>query len=113
MRLKQLDDPRLEAERLSAQRKPSHRWLAELWLEIGDSDMAPSHALLAYEEAWADGPPYTRRYDLERAQEVLMKGGARVADAPYRASGKRQPLPWEDGVEAAIGRLRGVASRKE
>ncbi|PNY37272.1 hypothetical protein C2E31_08280, partial [Rhodopirellula baltica] len=64
--LGQLADPREEAERLAQLRDPAHRLLAQLWLELGDTEQAKKHARAAYEWAWADGEPYVRRYELTK-----------------------------------------------
>ena len=69
--LGQLADPRREAEQLANARRPSHRTLADLWLAIGDHEQAKKHALAAYRWAWADGEPYVRRYELNKARALL------------------------------------------
>lgn len=104
--LRQLPDPRHEAEQLSRAKVPSHRPLAELWLAIGDAEQAKKHALAAYEWAWADGEPYVRRYELNKARALLEQLGAEIPDLPRYDAANDEKLPWEDEVAAAIEKLR-------
>ncbi len=105
-RLNQLHDLRLEAERLSSARNPSHRALADLWLAQGDHERAQKHALAAYTWAWADGEPYVQRYELNKARALLEGLGVTVPNLPPYDLWKDEKLPWEDDVVAAIERLR-------
>lgn len=67
------DDARNEAERLAQLREAAHRYLAMLWLAIGDPEQAKKHALAAYRWAWADGEPYVHRYELTKTTELLVQ----------------------------------------
>jgi hypothetical protein len=69
--LGQLPDPSHEAEQLAASRNLDHRALAELWLAIGKSVPAKKYSFEAYKQAWADGEPYVRRYELNKARALL------------------------------------------
>ena len=71
--LGQLANPREEAERLAQLREPAHRLLAQLWLALGDPAQAKHHALAAYKDAWADGEPDVRRYELTQTTELLRQ----------------------------------------
>ena len=104
--LGQLPAPRCEAEQLAKAKRLSHRALAELWLAIGDRKQAKKHALAAYEWAWADGEPYVRRYELDKARALLTKLGAEVPKLPPYDPAKEEKLPWEDKVAEAIEKLR-------
>jgi hypothetical protein len=104
--LGQLADPQREAEQFVNARDPSHRALAELWLAIGDPEQAKKHALAAYKWAWADGEPFVRRYDLDKARALLEKLGAEIPNLPPYDPSKYEKLPWEDEVAAAIEKLR-------
>ena len=110
--LGQLADPRREAEQLANARRPSHRDLADLWLAIGDREQAKKHALAAYKWAWADGEPYVRRYELNKARALLEKLGAEIPNLPPYDPAKDEKLPWEDEVAAAIEKLRAEKEAK-
>ncbi len=104
--LGQLADPRREAEQLAQAKKPAHQPLAELWLAIGDREQAKKHALAAYKWAWADGEPYVRRYDLNKATTLLKQLGTEIPKLPPYDPAKDEKFPWEDAVVAAIEKLR-------
>ncbi|MFY9622428.1 MAG: SIR2 family protein [Pyrinomonadaceae bacterium] len=100
------EEARQEAEWMSAQRRPAHRYLALLWRAIGDAEQAQKHALSTYKWAWADGEPYVNRYALTKATELLNEMNIPIpALPPYRAE-KEEPFPWEAAVRAAIEKLR-------
>jgi tetratricopeptide (TPR) repeat protein len=102
-----LDEPEREAERVSRLRRPAHRLLAMLWLELGDREKARTHALEAYQEAWADGEPYVFRYELNVATRLLEELGEAVPQLPPYDAARAVRLPWEEAVESMIGpRLR-------
>ena len=82
--------------------------LAELWLAIGDREQAKKHALAAYKRAWADGEPYVRRYDLNKATALLTQLGTEIPKLPPYDPAKNEKLPWEDKVAAAIEKLRAA-----
>jgi tetratricopeptide (TPR) repeat protein len=44
-----------------------HNSAAEVYLALGEHDRAREQALAAYQSAWADGPPYTWWWGLDRA----------------------------------------------
>jgi len=104
--LGQLDDPPREAERLAQLRQPAHRYLAMLWLAIGDHDQAKHHALAAYRWAWADGEPYVHRYELTKTTELLQQMRVPIPTLPPYDPAQDEPFPWEVDVRAAIEKLR-------
>ena len=110
--LGRIPDPRDEAQQLANVRRPSHRSLGELWLVIGDREQAKKHALEAYKWAWADGEPYVRRYELNKARSQLEKLGAEIPNLPPYDPAKDEKLPWEDEVVAAIEKLRAEQEAK-
>jgi hypothetical protein len=105
IQLGQLSSPRLEAERLAGLRDPCHRFLAELWLVIGDQEMAKIHAQAAYIAAWADGEPYVARYELDKTYELLTKLGAEVPVLPPYDPAKEIKFAWEEELSAAMKEL--------
>ncbi len=104
--LGQLEDPRREAEQLAEASYINSLALAELWLAIGDPKQAKKHALAAYHRAWADGEPYVRRYELNKATALLTQLGVEIPNLPPYDPAKDEKFPWEDKVAAAIENLR-------
>lgn len=105
------DDARSEAERL-AQLVTGDRYLALLWLAIGDHEQAKQHALAAYRGAWADGEPYVNRYALTKATELLQQTNVPIPDLPPYDPAKDEPFSWEADVRAAIEKLRAEKAAK-
>ena len=83
-----------------------HRALADLWPAIGDREQATKHALAGYQWAWADGEPYVRRYELNKARALLEMLGAEIPNLPAYDPSKDEKFPCEDDVAAAIEKLR-------
>jgi hypothetical protein len=107
------DAARHEAERLSQLRQPDHRFLARLWLAIGDRAKAEHHALAAYRWAWADGEPYVNRYELTKTTELLQQMNVPVPALPPYDPSKDEPFPWEADVRAAIEKLKAQKEAKK
>lgn len=107
------DEARHEAERLSNLRGSAHRYLALLWREIGDFEQAAKYALAAYKWAWADGEPYVRRYELDKATELLRELNIPIPDLPPYDPAKDEPFPWEADVRKAIEKLRAEKEAKK
>jgi hypothetical protein len=110
--LQQLPDPRREAEQLAKARTRSSGTLADLWLAIGEIEEAKKQALTAYKWAWADGEPYVRRYELNKATTRLKQLGVEIPKLPLYDAAKDEKLPWEDEVVAAIEKLRAEKEAK-
>ena len=108
-----LADPRRDAEQLAKTRRPFHRALGNLWLAIGDREQATRHALAAYKWAWADGEPYVRRYELNKAHALLKELGVEVPDLPPYDAARDEKLPWEDAIAVAIENLRAEMEAKK
>jgi hypothetical protein len=108
-----LTDPSQEVERLAQLRNPAHRFLAQLWLALGDTEKARHHALAAYQWAWADGEPYVRRYELTKTTELLQQMNVPVPKLPPYDPSKDEKFPWEDDVVAAIEKLRAEKAAQE
>lgn len=108
-----LHDPKGEAERLETSGQYADRPLAELWLAIGDKAKAVKFAREAYTWAWADGEPYVRRYELNKAIELLKRLGEPPPTLPPYDPAKHPPFPWEADVLAAIERLKKKKAEKE
>jgi hypothetical protein len=106
VRLKQLYGTREEALRLSAVRNPAHLPLTELWLALGDSEHAAEHAKASYRRAWADGEPYARRYQLDRAKNLLRQLGEDIPALPVHDPSQDPVSPWEAEITATIREMR-------
>jgi len=100
------DDAGSEAERLAQMRQPAHRYLAMLWLALGEFDQAKHHALASYTWACADGEPYVNRYELTKTTELLQQMNVPIPTLPRYDPAKDEPFPWEADVRAAIEKLR-------
>ena len=105
LHLDQLPAVREEAARLAAERNPAHLELAELWLAIGEREQAALHAEAAYRYAWADGEPYVRRYELDRAKALLEQLGVEIPALPAYDPAEHPKFPWEYEIDAVITRL--------
>lgn len=106
VRLNQVSGAHEAALRLSAWRDPAHLALAELWYELGDPRLAAEHAKAAYRHAWADGEPYVRRYELDRAEDLLRQLGEDIPVLAVHDLPQDPVEPWEDRVTAAIEEMR-------
>jgi hypothetical protein len=104
--LDQLPGAREEAVRLSAGRNLAHLPLAELWHALGETERAIAHAKAAYRRAWADGEPYVRRYDLDRAMTLLRQLGEDIPALPAYDPAQNPVRPWEGEINAAIKAIR-------
>jgi tetratricopeptide (TPR) repeat protein len=111
--LGELAAPEEIAERLARGKKPNHRWLAELWLAMGNRRQAEKHAVIAYKETWADGEPYVDRCRLNKARALLKQLSVEIADPPPYDPTKDEKLPWEDDLAAAIEELREEKKARE
>ena len=95
-----------EAERLAQLRQPAYRYLAMLWLAIGDHEQAKVQALQAYKWAWADGEPYVHRYELTKTIELLQQMSVALPELPPYDQKRDESFPWELEVRAAINKLK-------
>jgi hypothetical protein len=93
---------RQDAERLAQWRRPADYFLARLWLALGDTEQAKHHALAAYRWAWADGEPYVRRYELNKATKLLQQLNVPLPNLPPYDPANDAPFPWEAEVRALM-----------
>jgi len=105
--LGQLADPLRQAQLLTEGQPVPTIALAELWLAIGDLDLAKKHAVAAYKWASGDGEPYVFRYELERSRVVLQQLDVEPPCLPAYEAGKNEKYPCEDEVASIIERIRG------
>jgi Domain of unknown function (DUF4062) len=102
----EIAESRQEAERLAQYRNPAHRYLAQLWLALDDTERAKHHALAAHEWAWADGEPYVRQFELTKTIELLQQLDVPVPKLPPYDPARDEIFAWEADVRAAIEKLR-------
>lgn len=108
-RLNQLADPVAHAEQLSATPQPAAQLpLAELWSAIGALDRAAAHGRAAYEWAWADGEPYSRRHLLNASTKLLQTIGTSLPDMPAFDRGRHAEMSWERPLAEAVQELRAA-----
>ncbi|MGU3544419.1 DUF4062 domain-containing protein [Methylobacterium sp. A52T] len=79
----------------SAERNPPRAALATLYLALGQRDMARKHALEGYKKAWADGPPHSRHWALEKCRFVLRSLNEQEPILPLFDHSKIRTLPYE------------------
>jgi tetratricopeptide (TPR) repeat protein len=80
--------------------------LAEAYLQIGDREKARHHALKGYSLAWAEGPPYSRWWHLERSRAVLKTLGEHEPDLPAFDPTSAEPVPFEAEIRKLIADLK-------
>ena len=87
--------------------------LAELYMALGDHGRAREHALLGYKWAWANGPPYARHLDLQRAKAVYAGLGDPEPELPPHDPDKVGKIPHEDAIFAFIEKLDRKKAERE
>lgn len=86
--------------RIHPARFPHYRLAQALW-ERGRQDEAAAHADAAYRQAWCDGPPYCREWELRDAAGLLAAMGRPVPARPA-ADSARSVYPFQDEVRSFI-----------
>ena len=108
----QLEAPHAEAERLQAAGARGYA-LARLWQAAGNMAQARAQALHAHRWAWADGEPFVRRFDLERARGLLAELGEPEPTLPPYDPTSRKRFDWQDEVEAAIAAFEQEKAKRD
>lgn len=80
--------------------------LAEAYLELEDYEKARQHIRPAYKMAWADGPPYSRWWELNRCRTVLQSLGEPEPTLPPYDPARIKPVPYEAEIRALIVKLK-------
>ena len=93
---------REKAQRLAELRQPPHLRLAELWLALDQIELARKHALLAYPQAWADGPPNAFHWELRDCRALLAAIGE---PEPRLRSVRPEDLPPIDFEDELLKRI--------
>lgn len=85
---------------------------AEVFLALGDKTRGKDYALRAYQAAWADGPPYSWWWGLERAKATLAALGEPEPPLPPFDPAKVKPIPYEDEIRAFIEELKAKKKKE-
>lgn len=93
-------------DRLQDLANPPHLELAETYLELRATEEARKHALAAYSRAWADGPQYSRWWELRRCRAVLKAVGEPEPKLPAYDPSTSEPVPYETEIRALIEKIR-------
>lgn len=93
--------------------EPCYLPLADLWFAIGDHEQAKKHALAAYKWASADGEPFVRRFELNKACVLLEKLGVDIPTLPPFDMVNVKKLSWEGEVAVAIKKYRAEKEAKK
>jgi tetratricopeptide (TPR) repeat protein len=96
------DQAREICDRLNELAEPPHVGLASAYLNIGEQEKARYHALKGYSWAWAEGPPYSRWWELEQCRTVLKKLGEPEPNLPAFDPEAVEPLPYEQEIRKLI-----------
>lgn len=79
-----------------------YQMLALTLMALGRTDQAVLQALAARQRAWADGPDFSHRRDLRRAEATLAKLGVRPP-ALDRVSAEDRFVPYENELRSLPG----------
>ena len=93
-------------DRLCESEQPPDVELASAYLEIGENAKALEHVLKGYRWAWAEGPSYSRWWELEQCRAVLKTLGEPEPNLPAFDPTAVEPLPYEEDVRKLIEKLK-------
>lgn len=112
--LNELTDPSNVAEQFTYGLEESEYLpLADLWFVIGEHEQAKKYALAAYKWTSADGEPFVRRYELNKAHVLLEKLGVDIPDLPLYDMANEEKFSWEGEVAVAIKRYKAEKEAKK
>ena len=86
---------------------------AEVYLALGEQTPAEEYALAAYKTAWADGPPYSRWWELQWAKKLLARLNVSEPNLPSFDPSKVEPIPYEKEIRAFIEKLKAKKKERE
>jgi hypothetical protein len=78
------------------------RHLAELWIALGRPDEAKKYAIAAYRWAWAEGEPFVRRNELEKANDLIHTLGIEPPILKSFEADEKRETTWELDLKQAI-----------
>jgi len=102
VQLGRADEARATAAALSVERDPPHVAMAQLWLALNQRDKARDHALRGYKWAWADGPPYSRHWELSACEAVLNALDEPLPVLRPYDPARVEPLPYEADIRRLL-----------
>lgn len=81
-----------------------HGRLATFYAATGETEAARTHAFEGYKKAWADGPPFSHHWDLERCRAVVREIGEPEPLLPPSDPARIEPFPFEPEIHAMLER---------
>jgi hypothetical protein len=113
-KLNELEDSNNLAEQFTySLEEPCYLPLANLWFTIGNHAQAKKYALAAYKWASADGEPFVRRFELNKASALLVKLNAEIPSVPLFNLAKDVKLYWESDVAKTIKKFMAEKEAKK
>ena len=103
------DEARRLIEEALASRDGIYDSTAEVYLALGEREKAAHYAIEAYKWAWADGPPHSWWWHLERAKKLLAELGIEPPAMPPFDPTNVEPIPYEDEIRAFIAELKAMS----
>jgi tetratricopeptide (TPR) repeat protein len=80
--------------------------LALPYFELGWRDRARDYALAGYQKSWANGPPYSRWWELNQCRNVLTLLGEPEPQLPTLDANGVPRLPYEEKIKEFITELK-------
>ncbi|WP_035850913.1 DUF4062 domain-containing protein [Cryptosporangium arvum] len=84
-----------------------HQLVARTLSLLGRDEEARQHALQGYRQAWGDGPPFSHRWNLRRAEQLLASLGA---PAPVLRASSAATIPHEPRLREWLEARRRTAA---
>jgi hypothetical protein len=78
--------------------------MARAFAALGEAGTALGWATRAREQAWADGDPYTDRWNLRQAEALITALGGRLGKLPDPPSGLRPAVPHRRTIAGLLAR---------
>ena len=91
----------------------THLFAAKAYVALGDRDKASELALLAYEWAWADGPPFCHWYYLQQCRRLLETLGMPEPELLPFDPENVEPIPYEAEIRAVIEKLKAEKEKRD
>jgi hypothetical protein len=112
-KLGDLVNPEIEIKRLANSIEGfCHYDIACLYSNLEMYDLSKQHALAAYNWAWADGKPYYRYSDFEKARTLLMNLKVKAPELSSFKTSKHHVFEWERDLKEVIVKLQESFEQK-
>jgi len=92
--------------RLNESENIPHVELALPYFHLGHHDLARDRALAGYRKAWADGPPYSRWWELNQCRNVLTLLAEPEPQLPTFNPNNVLRLPYEGKIKEFINKIK-------